>query len=149
MLFRSKFSKQLFALIDFNFSGAYYRTKRSLSKIPLNPQDSDLLTVLDSISLIHKMEDSLFLVGLKTPLCKLRAVCEIYQKNQLLPEVESLAEGVMEVVESLRWKNDSKKSEKVWLEAAKNGESERKCKYIYKCEPAILGDRDSELEMNQ
>ena len=95
-----------------------------------------MLTVLDSISLIHTLEDSLSLVGLKSASCKLRVVCEIHQQDHLLHQVDSVAEVVARMVEGLR-KGEGENIGFGWLEAAAKGESGEECWQEYPCE----GDR--------
>ena len=85
-----------------------------------------MLTVLDSISLIHTLDDSLSLAGLKSASCKLRAVCEIHHQNDAVHQVDSVAEVVVRMVEGLR-KGEEKNIGVGWLEAAAQGESGDEC----------------------
>ena len=81
--------------------------------------------------MIHTLEDSLSLVGLKSASCKLRGVCEIHHQNHVVHQVDSVAEVVVRMVEGLR------KGEKIctgWLEAAAKGERGEECWQEYPCE---------------
>jgi hypothetical protein len=92
-----------------------------------------MLTVFDSISLINTLEDSLSLVGIKSASCKLRAVCEIHNKDDVVQQLDSVAEVVMRMVEGLRkekWENIGAG----WLEAAAKGESGEGCWQEYPCD---------------
>ena len=92
-----------------------------------------MLTVLDSISLIHTLDDSLSLAGLKSASCKLRALCEMHHKNYVGNQVDSVAEVVVRMVEGLR-KAKGGNIGVGWLEAATKGESGEECWQEYPCE---------------
>ena len=93
-----------------------------------------MLDVLDAINLVHTMEDSLALIGLKTPSCKLRAVCEIHEPNHPMPEVDTVAEVVRIVVIRLKKTEGDNVEELVnnWLKAAEEGRRGDVCKSIYR-----------------
>merc|ERR1719483_287851 len=116
------------------FQGGYNRYKRSVDDSPLSvATTTDLITVLDSISLVHTLEDSLSLIGLKSPACKLRAVCEIHQDNHPMPEVDTVAEVTRMVVERLR-KGEGEEVEELvsaWLAAAEKGRRGDECTSTY------------------
>merc|ERR1719277_356767 len=104
-------------------SGGYNRYKRSVENYPLAEATTDMVDMLDVISLIHTMEDSFTLIGLKSPVCKLRAVCEIHQPNHPMPEVDTVAEVVKMVVIRLK-KGEGERVEELvsnWLKAAEEG----------------------------
>lgn len=119
-------------------SSGYNRNKRSVDDSPLSaPTTTDLITVLDSISLIHTLEDSLALIGLKSAPCKLRAVCEIHQDGHPMPEVDTVAEVVKMVVERLRkgeWEEVDVLGSN-WMKAAEEGRRGDECSKLYsECE---------------
>ena len=93
--------------------------------------------MLDSISLVHTLEDSLSLIGLKSAACKLRAVCEIHQDGHPMPEVDTAAEVVRMVVERLR-KGEGEGVEELgsnWMKAAEEGRRGDECSRLYgECE---------------
>ena len=103
-----------------------------------------MVTVLDSISLIHTLEDSLSLVGLESASCKLRAVCEIHHQNDAVHQVDSVAEVVVRMVEGLR-KAKGGNIGAGWLEAAAKGESGKECWQEYPCEGEGQGYSQSEV----
>merc|ERR1711892_657631 len=115
-------------------SAGYNRYKRSVVDSPLSATTTtDILTVLDSITLVHTLEDSLSLIGLKSPACKLRAVCEIHQDNHPMPEVDTVAEVTKMVVERLRKGEGDDVEELVsaWLAAAEKGRRGDECGSTY------------------
>ena len=99
------------------------------------------MTVLDSISLIHTLEDSLSVVGLKSASCKLRAVCEMHNMKNL-KKMDNVAKVVMTTVKRLR-KGEVENIGMGWLGAAAKGESGEECWKEYPCEGE--GNRVSEV----
>jgi len=115
-------------------SSGYNRYKRSVDESPLSAATTtDIITVLDSISLVHTLEDSLSLIGLQSPGCKLRAVCEFHQDGHKMPEVDTVAEVVRMVVERLR-KGQGEHVEELgsnWMKAAEEGRRGDECSKLY------------------
>ena len=73
------------------------------------------------------------LIGLESPACKLRAVCEIHQDSHPMPEVDTVAEVTRMVVERLR-KGEGEEVEELvsaWLAAAEKGRRGDECVSTY------------------
>merc|ERR1719383_1302205 len=118
----------------FQDGSAYYRRKRSLSDLLTKDiPPSDLVTVLDSISIIHDLEDSLVLTGLNTPSCKMRAVCGIYRNKRMVSDVDGLSVNIVNLIEQLR-KIQGGSIGSRWLLAASAGERGDECEKVYPCE---------------
>jgi len=116
----------------FQSGSGYNRYKRSAADSPLSTTTtSNILSVLDSITLVHTLEDSLSLIGLKSPSCKLRAVCEIHKNGHRVPGVNTVEEVVRMVVERLR-KGDEDEMWSGWMKAAEKGWRGEECGEIYK-----------------
>ena len=73
-------------------------------------------------------------IGLKSPSCKLRAVCEIHQDGRRMAELDIVAEVVRMVVENMQ-KEKGEELGRRWMKAAEEGRRGAECGKIYKeCE---------------
>merc|ERR1719282_1323982 len=69
--------------------------------IDTNDVDRQLLTVLDAIELVDTLEQFLDSVGVNSNQCRLRTVCELYSRGDFGNKVDSVAELVRMVVDTL------------------------------------------------
>lgn len=113
------------------------RKKRSVPELGLTNtpgQETELLTVLDAVELSNTLEDFLDSIGVGGRQCKLRAVCEMYQKRDEAGKVESVEEMVRMVIEMLNRKPENSEAGSVgfhWIEAARTGLAGQKCDQFY------------------
>ena len=90
--------------------------------------------MLDAVELSATLEDFLDSIGVGSRQCKMRAVCEMYQKRDEAGKVESVEEMVRMVVEMLNRKPENNEAGSVghdWIEAAKTGLAGQKCDQFY------------------
>ena len=90
--------------------------------------------MLDAVELSATLEDFLDSIGVASRQCKMRAVCEMYQKRDEAGKVESVEEMVRMVVEMLNRKPENNEAGSVgqdWIEAAKTGLAGQTCDQFY------------------
>ena len=61
-----------------------------------------MVSVIETTELLQHLQEFLSSIGLESPPCQLRAVCEVYRKTYTEAKVDSLADIIRIVVETLR-----------------------------------------------
>merc|ERR1712029_10812 len=101
--------------------------------IDTNDVDRQLLTVLDAIELVDTLEQFLDSVGVNSNQCRLRTVCELYSRGDFGNKVDSVAELVRMVVDTLTgsWTPEVDNVARDWTRAAEIGRTRGNCDSVY------------------
>ena len=120
----------------------FSRKKRSVSDrddilgtlgtdIDTNEVDRQLLTVLDAIELVDTLEQFLDSVGVSSNQYRLRTVCELYSSGDYGNKVDSVAELVRMVVDTLTRAPEVETIARDWTRAAEIGRTRGQCDSVY------------------